>query len=50
MESRIGWSTTNLGLSRHQEEALDFMIQRETGNISENYRLWKPKMVEGEQM
>ncbi|KAL5335300.1 SNF2 family N-terminal domain-containing protein [Aspergillus crustosus] len=25
----------------HQEEALDFMEQRETGNISDEYRLWK---------
>lgn len=34
---------------RHQEQALDFMIQRETGDISENYRLWKPEKVHGEQ-
>ncbi|KAL4928301.1 SNF2 family N-terminal domain-containing protein [Aspergillus undulatus] len=31
----------------HQAEALDFMTQRETGQISEEYRLWQPKMVNG---
>jgi hypothetical protein len=26
---------------RHQEEGLGFMIQRETGDIPERFRLWK---------
>ncbi|RHZ55951.1 hypothetical protein CDV55_101568 [Aspergillus turcosus] len=33
----------------HQEEALDFMTQRETGCISADYRLWQPKLIDGEQ-
>ncbi|KAL4786745.1 SNF2 family N-terminal domain-containing protein [Aspergillus varians] len=34
----------------HQEEALDFMTQRETGRIPEAYRLWQPKVVDGQQV
>ncbi|KAH0538029.1 hypothetical protein FGG08_005341 [Glutinoglossum americanum] len=30
-------------LPRYQEEALDFITQRETGPIPEEYSLWKPK-------
>jgi hypothetical protein len=33
-------------LSRHQEEALDFMLQRENGPIPPEFRLWKA--MEGE--
>jgi len=36
--------TTNLLL--HQEEALGFMIQRENGQISSEYCLWKPVLEE----
>lgn len=32
----------------HQEEALDFMTQRETGEISEKYRLWKSEDKNGQ--
>ncbi|OJJ43211.1 hypothetical protein ASPZODRAFT_123900 [Penicilliopsis zonata CBS 506.65] len=32
----------------HQEKALDFMVQRESGPISEKYSLWKPVESEGE--
>ncbi|KAI0127862.1 SNF2 family N-terminal domain-containing protein [Xylariales sp. AK1849] len=32
---------------RHQREALDFMIQRETGEIPDRFRLWKKVVVEG---
>lgn len=35
-------------LMEHQEEALDFMIQRETGMIAANYRLWRPESSNGE--
>ncbi|KAL2845415.1 SNF2 family N-terminal domain-containing protein [Aspergillus pseudoustus] len=34
----------------HQAEALDFMTQRETGNIADEYRLWKRETVGGEQL
>ncbi|KAB8254841.1 SNF2 family N-terminal domain-containing protein [Aspergillus pseudonomiae] len=45
--TELGGSETLIRtLYRHQGEALDFMIQRETGNISEDkYRLWQPKSV-----
>lgn len=29
-------------IHRHQKEALNFMIQRETGQIPAEFRLWKP--------
>ncbi|GAB1214628.1 hypothetical protein ATERTT37_003792 [Aspergillus terreus] len=32
----------------HQEEALDFMTQRENGNIPQEYRLWQPEVIDGE--
>ncbi|KAH9212709.1 SNF2 family N-terminal domain-containing protein [Leptodontidium sp. 2 PMI_412] len=35
-------------LNQHQEEALDFMSQRESDSISEDYSLWT-KLKEGEQ-
>ncbi|KAJ5405768.1 helicase [Penicillium sp. CMV-2018d] len=34
----------------HQEEALDFMTQRETGEITAEYRLWQPKTIGAEQV
>ncbi|KAJ5195938.1 helicase [Penicillium cf. viridicatum] len=34
----------------HQEEALDFMTQRETGEITVEYRLWQPKTIGAEQV
>ncbi|KAE8382709.1 P-loop containing nucleoside triphosphate hydrolase protein [Aspergillus bertholletiae] len=45
-----GSETLNRTLYQHQGEALDFMIQRETGNIADEYRLWQPKPVGGEQL
>jgi len=33
-------------LTRHQEEALHYMLQRENGPIPQEYRLWKA--MEGE--
>jgi SWI/SNF-related matrix-associated actin-dependent regulator of chromatin subfamily A3 len=32
---------------RHQKEALTFMMQRETGDIPDQFRLWKEVVVEG---
>lgn len=29
-------------MDSHQQEALDFMTQRENGPVSVEYRLWKP--------
>ncbi|KAK0761340.1 hypothetical protein N5P37_006289 [Trichoderma harzianum] len=34
-------------LKRHQEEALGFMLERESGHIDDTYRLWEPIPVEG---
>ncbi|KAF0328442.1 DNA repair and recombination protein rad5c [Colletotrichum asianum] len=31
----------------HQQEALGFMLQRESGEIGDRYRLWKPVKVDG---
>ncbi|KAL4871331.1 hypothetical protein BDV12DRAFT_164112 [Aspergillus spectabilis] len=45
-----GGEYLNKALYPHQEEALDFMMQRETGDISEEYRLWQPRIVDGEKM
>ncbi|KAI1871434.1 uncharacterized protein JN550_004428 [Neoarthrinium moseri] len=35
------------GLNQVTKEALDFMIQRETGKIPDQFRLWKKVVVEG---
>ncbi|EXJ70483.1 uncharacterized protein A1O5_06552 [Cladophialophora psammophila CBS 110553] len=35
-------------LLHHQEKALDFMIQRETGPIPEEFQLWEPTLIESE--
>ncbi|KAL4885939.1 SNF2 family N-terminal domain-containing protein [Aspergillus karnatakaensis] len=49
--SRVGgYENLEHALYPHQEEALDFMAQRETGIIAEEYRLWKPRVINGEQM
>ncbi|KAL4796131.1 SNF2 family N-terminal domain-containing protein [Aspergillus venezuelensis] len=42
-----GGENLNSTLYPHQAEALDFMTQRETGQISDEYRLWQPKVVNG---
>ncbi|PNP50378.1 hypothetical protein THARTR1_08905 [Trichoderma harzianum] len=34
-------------LKRHQEKALGFMLERESGVITDRYRLWEPIPVEG---
>ncbi|KAF7136911.1 hypothetical protein CNMCM5793_006573 [Aspergillus hiratsukae] len=44
-----GSDNLNRALFSHQEEALDFMTQRETGCIASDYRLWQPKLIGGEQ-
>ncbi|KAH8668495.1 SNF2 family N-terminal domain-containing protein [Xylariales sp. PMI_506] len=33
-------------LLKHQKEALDFMMQRETGNIPDQFRLWRKVVVD----
>lgn len=35
---------------RHQEKALAFMLQRESGDIPEQFRLWEPAVIEGKDM
>ncbi|KAL2837867.1 SNF2 family N-terminal domain-containing protein [Aspergillus pseudodeflectus] len=44
-----GGKNLSKALYPHQAEALDFMTQRETGNIADEYRLWKRQLVGGEQ-
>uniref|UniRef100_A0A093VGA7 Putative SWI/SNF-related matrix-associated actin-dependent regulator of chromatin subfamily A member 3-like 1 n=1 Tax=Talaromyces marneffei PM1 TaxID=1077442 RepID=A0A093VGA7_TALMA len=39
----------NRTLYPHQEEALFFMLQRETGDIPDKYRLWQPEIIDGAQ-
>lgn len=39
--------TADLAYYRHQEEALDFMLQRENGPIPPVFSLWKP--LDGEE-
>ncbi|KAL4414676.1 SNF2 family domain-containing protein [Colletotrichum abscissum] len=36
-------------LRRHQQEALAFMLERESGDINEGYRLWRRVTVEGQE-
>lgn len=45
-----GSETLNRALYPHQGEALDFMLQRESGHISDKYRLWQPKSVGRERL
>ncbi|KAL2808194.1 SNF2 family N-terminal domain-containing protein [Aspergillus granulosus] len=45
-----GGENLSKALYPHQAEALDFMTQRETGNIANEYRLWNRQMVGGEQL
>ncbi|KAF5860074.1 hypothetical protein ETB97_002035 [Aspergillus alliaceus] len=45
-----GSETLNGALYPHQGEALDFMLQRETGLISDEYRLWQPKSAGRERL
>ncbi|KAL2820861.1 SNF2 family N-terminal domain-containing protein [Aspergillus cavernicola] len=42
-----GNENLNRALYSHQAEALDFMMQRETGHIPDEYRLWKPETIGG---
>jgi SWI/SNF-related matrix-associated actin-dependent regulator of chromatin subfamily A3 len=36
--------------NRHQQEALDFMIQREQGPIPAEFSLWQPVLIEGKEL
>lgn len=31
---------------RHQQEALGFMVERESGEINDRYRLWETKTLD----
>ncbi|KAJ0423898.1 SNF2 family N-terminal domain-containing protein [Aspergillus carlsbadensis] len=44
-----GGENLSKALYPHQAEALDFMTQRETGNIADEYRLWRREISGGEQ-
>ncbi|KAH7125932.1 SNF2 family N-terminal domain-containing protein [Dactylonectria macrodidyma] len=37
-------------LLEHQEKGLAFMLQRESGQIPEEFRLWEPRVIEGTEM
>ncbi|KAB5535361.1 SNF2 family domain-containing protein [Coniochaeta sp. 2T2.1] len=37
-------------LMDHQRRGLTFMLQRETGDIPEKFRLWRPALYEGQEM
>ncbi|KAK1726384.1 SNF2 family domain-containing protein [Colletotrichum acutatum] len=37
------------GLLGHQQEALAFMLERESGDINLGYKLWRPVTVEGQE-
>ncbi|KAL6401433.1 DNA repair and recombination protein rad5c [Ilyonectria robusta] len=37
-------------LLEHQEKALAFMLERESGNVREDFRLWKPAIVDDREM
>ncbi|KAH6972212.1 SNF2 family N-terminal domain-containing protein [Ilyonectria sp. MPI-CAGE-AT-0026] len=37
-------------LLEHQERGLQFMLQRESGQIPEEFRLWQPRVVDGTEM
>ncbi|KAI8213049.1 SNF2 family domain-containing protein [Colletotrichum sp. SAR 10_76] len=42
-----GGKGLNNKLLIHQEEALSFMLQRESGEIENTYRLWQPVKIDG---
>ncbi|KAJ0372873.1 hypothetical protein COL26b_008881 [Colletotrichum chrysophilum] len=42
-----GGEGLNSQLLIHQKEALGFMLQRESGEIDDSYRLWQPVKVDG---
>jgi SWI/SNF-related matrix-associated actin-dependent regulator of chromatin subfamily A3 len=43
-----GDSRLRIPLLPHQEQALDFMTQRETGPVPEEFRLWKERIEDGQ--
>ncbi|KAH8689021.1 putative helicase [Talaromyces proteolyticus] len=45
-----GSEILNCPLYPHQEQALDFMLQRETGDIPAKYRMWQSKDIDGQKM
>ncbi|KAI0514753.1 hypothetical protein F5B22DRAFT_636859 [Xylaria bambusicola] len=50
LETTSGDRRLQTTLLDHQQRALTFMKQRESGNIPEKYRLWKKSQCEGKEM
>ncbi|EMR66184.1 putative dna repair and recombination protein rad5c protein [Eutypa lata UCREL1] len=50
LETTTGDRRLKTGLLEHQQRALTFMRQRESGNIPERFRLWKKSQFEGQEM
>jgi SWI/SNF-related matrix-associated actin-dependent regulator of chromatin subfamily A3 len=47
---RVAGDHLKTPLLPHQEKALSFMLKRESGQIEEEFRLWKPTMIDGAQL
>ncbi|VUC29297.1 unnamed protein product [Clonostachys rosea] len=47
LERVDGGARVTQQLLRHQQEALAFMLERESGHIAERYRLWREVTLEG---
>ncbi|GAW22840.1 hypothetical protein ANO14919_123840 [Xylariales sp. No.14919] len=50
LETTSGDRRLQTTLLDHQQRALTFMKQRESGNIPEKYRLWKKSSLEGQEL
>ncbi|KAF2973070.1 hypothetical protein GQX73_g632 [Xylaria multiplex] len=50
LETTSGDRRLQTDLLDHQQRALTFMKQRESGNIPEKYRLWAKSSIEGQEM
>ncbi|KAI0466403.1 hypothetical protein F4859DRAFT_497307 [Xylaria cf. heliscus] len=50
LETTIGDRRLQTALLDHQQRALTFMKQRESGDIPEKYRLWQKSSYEGQEM
>ncbi|KFA54626.1 hypothetical protein S40293_02276 [Stachybotrys chartarum IBT 40293] len=50
LERATGDARLKTSLLPHQGKALTFMRERESGNIQENFRLWKPATVDGQNL
>lgn len=36
-------------MDRHQQEALGFMLERESGHVNDRYRLWRRVVKDGKE-